>query len=330
MQKAQSDINETKLVSVIIPVYNAGKYIGQCVESVLNQTYGNIEIIAVDDGSTDDSSRILREYAERYERIHLLVQENKGLPHPNIRGLEEAHGYYIAWIDADDFYDPTMIEELVGLAQADNADYVYCDYRFYPKKVKTKEKWFKEYQGVCDWHYLERNSQRWKSLTERSLLDSINIEDCFLKYNEYGWLAVLLNAKRTSVLHKELYNYRVGIDSESGGSMKGKVPKFMSGVKNSENLWKIIPQDKYSKELRQYFNYRYIYALLQLAIVAAYNRDKIAYSYAKKELKRIKYSDNPLTKTILDNNHGRLKSFVIRKLIPMNLSLAELITSYAF
>ena len=317
-------------ISVIIPVYNAEKYLAECLDSVLAQTFKNIEIVLVDDGCKDGSPQIIDQYAHQHENIVAVHRPNSGVITTRIEGLKHATGKYIGWVDADDFIKPTMYEEMYNAMIENNADYVYCDYEFYPHKVASKEKWFKQYYGKKDWNYIERNNQLWNTLTSHALLDELHIIDLFWKFEEYGWISVLLNSKKTVVLNKPLYYYRVGIDSLSGGSYKGKVPRFRAQVEMTENLSEIIAGTEYEDSLKDYFSYRKIYTLLQLAIVAAINSDKENYRFARLELKKKHYKKNPLVKEILDHNHGKKKSFVLRNIIPMNYCFAKLITGLVY
>ncbi len=98
------------LISVIVPVYNVEKYMERCVDSILRQTYTNIEIILVDDGSTDASSRLCDEYAARDGRIKVVHKENGGLSDARDAGLAVAEGDYIGYVDSDDWIEPDMYE----------------------------------------------------------------------------------------------------------------------------------------------------------------------------------------------------------------------------
>ena len=118
------------LVSVIIPLYNAEKYIGECLDSLLNQTFQNFEVIVVDDCSTDDSVKIVKEYALKFNgRLTLtkLEENSGGCALPRNKGLIFSRGEYIQFLDADDTLTPTALEELYTLAKDFNADVVYCE-----------------------------------------------------------------------------------------------------------------------------------------------------------------------------------------------------------
>lgn len=112
------------LVSVIIPIYNAENYLKQCLDSIVGQTLKDIEVICVDDGSTDGSAEILREYQEKDARITVIRQENAGAGAARNKGLDKAKGKYLSFLDADDFFEPDMLEEAYKSAEEDKADYV--------------------------------------------------------------------------------------------------------------------------------------------------------------------------------------------------------------
>ena len=104
---------ENSLVSVIVPVYNVEKYLKDCLESIINQTYKNIEIILVDDGSKDNSGKICDEFANLDNRIKVIHKENGGLSDARNFGLNNAHGEWVMFIDSDDYIDITMIDKLI-------------------------------------------------------------------------------------------------------------------------------------------------------------------------------------------------------------------------
>ena len=119
---------EKTKVSVIIPVYNIEKYIKRCLDSVLNQTYSNLEVICVNDGSTDSSLEILKEYEKKDGRIKVVSKENKGVSAARNLGIKEATGEYITFIDGDDFVELNMIQDMVNILEENDADIVKCAY----------------------------------------------------------------------------------------------------------------------------------------------------------------------------------------------------------
>ena len=115
-------------VSVLIPVYNTAKYLQKCLDSVINQTLYDIEIVCINDGSTDESRFILEEYAKKDIRIKVHNKENGGLVAARKTGLELATGEYIGFVDSDDWIEPDMYEKLYNLASQYNADLITCGY----------------------------------------------------------------------------------------------------------------------------------------------------------------------------------------------------------
>ena len=115
-------------VSILIPVYNVEKYLSKCLESILLQTYKNIEIIIINDGTTDSSLEIANLYASKYDFIHVYSYENAGISTTRNRALEKATGDYYLFVDSDDYLDPKMIEKMVDRAIQTNSDIVTCGY----------------------------------------------------------------------------------------------------------------------------------------------------------------------------------------------------------
>jgi glycosyltransferase involved in cell wall biosynthesis len=115
-------------LSVIVPVYNSSEHLGKCIDSLLNQTLTNFELILVDDGSSDGSGTLCDEYAGRDRRIRVLHIVNNGPANARNKGLEIAQGDFVGFVDSDDWVEPEMYRALIDRAIADNADMVFCDY----------------------------------------------------------------------------------------------------------------------------------------------------------------------------------------------------------
>lgn len=112
------------IISVIIPVYNTEKYLNQCMDSIVGQTLNEIEIICVNDRSTDNSLSILEEYAKKDKRVHVITQDNAGAGAARNRGMSIAQGEYLSFLDADDFFELDMLEKAYLQAEKDCADFV--------------------------------------------------------------------------------------------------------------------------------------------------------------------------------------------------------------
>ncbi|MDD6628375.1 MAG: glycosyltransferase family 2 protein [Lachnospiraceae bacterium] len=123
-------------VSIIVPVYNKEKYLDRCLTTIINQTYKNIEVICVNDGSTDRSLEILSKFAEEDKRINIINECRKGAGHARNIGLLNARGKYVQFLDADDFFELDMVENLVMKAEGLCTDIVICDALIYDEKEK--------------------------------------------------------------------------------------------------------------------------------------------------------------------------------------------------
>lgn len=121
-------IKENELISIIVPIYNVEKYLPKCIESIMTQTYENIEIILVDDGSTDNSGLICDEYKEKDSRIVVIHKKNGGLSDARNTGTETAKGEYVGFIDSDDYIDKTMYEKLYNAIKQNDADMSICSW----------------------------------------------------------------------------------------------------------------------------------------------------------------------------------------------------------
>ena len=126
-------------ISVILPVYNTSKYLHACLSSLLNQTFHDFEIVAINDGSTDDSLSILQDFANKDSRIRIIDQKNQGIGAARNLGIQLANGTYIAFIDSDDTLELRMLECLYKKAVEESLDIVVCDYIEYEETSKKEE-----------------------------------------------------------------------------------------------------------------------------------------------------------------------------------------------
>lgn len=166
-------------VSVVVPVYNVEKYIGKCMRSLTNQTLQDIEIIIVNDGSTDGSIDIVKEYAKDNPRIKIYNKENGGLSDARNYGLKKATGKYIAFLDSDDYITTDCYETMYEKAIKERSDLVECNFYWaYPKterRVKAKEDIGEKYSDKNEMIEKAR-VVAWNKLYKKELLDRTGIE----------------------------------------------------------------------------------------------------------------------------------------------------------
>lgn len=145
-------------ISIIIPVYNIQEYVGRCIESIQKQTYGNLEILLIDDGSSDHSLEICRKYAEADDRIHVYSQENKGPSAARNLGLDQAQGDYIGFVDGDDWIHADMFEILHRNLVKEDADISVIGYSMMwedgrEQKMSNEEEYcvWDHNEAICEW-----------------------------------------------------------------------------------------------------------------------------------------------------------------------------------
>lgn len=212
-------------VSVIIPVYNVEKYLRECLDSVVNQTFSDIEIICVDDGSDDNSLKILEEYRNKDSRFKIIKGSHQGAGTARNLGIKSAKSDYILFLDSDDYFEPVLIEELYIRAEKHNADLVVCSYRKVDNEGNITESRNPNSPVRLDKTPLEKSFNRhdfkedffelltpvpWNKLYRKSLLENNGIEFPPLRICEdvafvYESMAC---ADRITVCDKELINYR--------------------------------------------------------------------------------------------------------------------------
>ena len=172
-------------VSIIIPVYNAEKTLSKCLDAILNQTYGDFEVICVDDGSKDSSYEILKRYADNDERIKAYTQENHGPAFTRNFAISNACGDYLMFCDADDWYEPDMVKSMVETIEEQNTDIVMCDCNIYGFAEDTSQNSaIRKYhslkiKGYCDFRidYLSKlNGVLWNKIYRMDIIKTNNIQ----------------------------------------------------------------------------------------------------------------------------------------------------------
>ncbi|MRS15084.1 glycosyltransferase [Enterobacteriaceae bacterium RIT691] len=226
-------------LSIIITSYNIEKYIGECLQNVIDQTIKDIEIIVVDDGSTDKTTAIITEYAEKDSRIiPMLMGENSpgGVATPANIGIDAAKGEYIGFADGDDLYESTMFEKLYLSAKINNADVAMCNYLEFETESGAENKPFEPaWEKITQYLALDiqsiENKKRvldllpvpWRKIYKKSLLDDKKLRfpvgDYFFEDNGFHWFTTL-NAHRVSFVDEILCYHRrnrAGQTMSSGG-----------------------------------------------------------------------------------------------------------------
>lgn len=207
---------EKDKITVIIPVYNVENYLERCLKSILYNTYTNLEIICVNDGSTDNSKKILEDYSQRDKRVIVINKKNNGISSARNAGIKIATGEYIAFVDSDDWIHEKYFEYLIrGI---DTADLVICNYiRSYKSgSVETDDAY--RVQSISPIDVLknkELKSYVWGKLFRHQLVDEIRFSESEKLEDSLYNMDVLLNNKNLKINHVDvpLYYYFVRADS---------------------------------------------------------------------------------------------------------------------
>lgn len=204
------------LLSVIIPVYNVQDYIRECFDSIIKQNTDCMEIICIDDGSTDNSGKICDEYAEKNANFIVFHQENKGVAAARNNGLKLAHGDYIAWIDPDDYISEkwfdTISEKLIN-----SIDIVFFDYTLVKNEKRAEKKFAACSRYVTKELFLEElvldqvlQSQLWQKVFKRELFRDVIFPENVICMEDYAVLhKIVLKAKNIYYISENLYFYRI-------------------------------------------------------------------------------------------------------------------------
>ena len=202
-------------ISVIVPIYNAEKYLDSCIESIAAQTYTALEIILVDDGSTDSCPEKCDGWALRDGRIRVIHQENKGISGARNSGLGAVSGKYIAFVDSDDIIHPEMLERLHRAIIDDGSDLAVCDFlRFGDSEeavfgdLNVGERTVREArETIADCTQLPR-SELWGKLYSFELFDGISFKEGIVYEDTHIMPYIYLKADKISIMSEKMYGYR--------------------------------------------------------------------------------------------------------------------------
>ncbi|MFV0584150.1 MAG: glycosyltransferase family 2 protein [Parabacteroides gordonii] len=240
-------------VSIIIPVYNVASFLDACLSSCINQTFHDLEIIVVNDGSTDESPLIIQRYAEKDDRIKVITKENQGLIYARKSGLERACGEYVFHLDGDDYLEISTIAELYNEAIKCGADYVIANYYEVCDNNRLKMRNTNEYNGLCGQELLlcmfhNGGWTIWGKLMHKSLFDGIIYYPVVMGEDLFLNMQICLKVKKVIVVDACLYNYVYRLNSITNQKKKMRVNLKFDMAKNIFYLLDIYPYNQPIKE----------------------------------------------------------------------------------
>ena len=211
------------LISIIVPIYNVEKYLRMCLDSIEHQTYSNIEVLLINDGSPDSSGEICQEYVARDSRFRYFEKENGGLSDARNYGIERSNGKYITFVDSDDWVEQTYIEDLYNAALNNDSEIVVSNYKRFDVKenhylIHVWDDYYEEnYEGkelINQLPLLERRdfsfTTSWGILFSRSLFDNIKFPKGKLTEDSRTNYKLFAKSSRSTYINKCLYMYRIG------------------------------------------------------------------------------------------------------------------------
>ena len=251
-----------KKITIIVPVYNVEKYLDESIQSALNQTYKNLEIMIIDDGSKDSSGRICDEYAKKDNRIKVIHQENAGLSGARNTGLRNASGDYIMFMDPDDKFELDACENLLNYIEETNADYVIGNYANMDEDgtVWDKPAFGNKYQkfklSITDYDksFYIMNSGVWNKIFRKSFLDKLGImfEDRLPAEDAIFTTYCFIKSTNVYYLPKTVYDYRLRASNSISTSCSYE---YFMGINKA---YRIIYNNFKNNNQLEY--YRYFYA----------------------------------------------------------------------
>lgn len=283
------------MISVIIPVYNVEKYLDECIESIVNQSYKNIEIILVDDGSTDNSGLICDKYSQVDKRIKVIHQNNAGAAIAKNTGINYAQGECICFVDSDDYISHNFIASLKQMKEDYAADIVECQLRnVYKNRVEDEEFYCSEVQFTSE-QYMQEYIKDWKcSLFCTKLFDSRLLKDLRFKTerrcidDEFFTYKAILEASKVVRIKEPLYFYRQR-GSSAVRNKKHDKQKTNDALDILIERYQLVTS-KYPQLKKEYINHdianvNYIFCELFIDNEIKMRINKIAVYYLKEALK---------------------------------------------
>ena len=234
------------LITVVINVYNGENYIQKCLESVLNQTYKDLEILIINDGSTDNTLNICESYKD--ERIRIINQENMGLSLARNVGIDEAKGEYLYFVDCDDFIEHDVIEHLYGLCKKYNTLIASCrtlDIYDYNYAVKNKNEEVQVLSGIDMLKKVllskERAGSFWNKLFKKEVLNDIRFEDRWINDIVVVY-KIFLSLDRIAYSNRIKYYYLIRSGSITGTRNEERsIDLYKAAIERHENIKEIYP-----------------------------------------------------------------------------------------
>lgn len=227
-------LNSDKIISVIVPIYNSEKYLDRCIKSIINQNYNNLEIILIDDCSTDNSLSICEKYKANDSRIKIIKNKrNYGVSKCRNLGLKSSNGDYIAFVDSDDFIEKNMYDSMLNILQKYDLDFIQCGAlinNIYPRKNNCNIDWFTGTESILDIFLSYPNfisATVWDKLYSRSIINNLYFDEKLTKHEDNKFVfEILKRCEKIAIIDDIFYHY----EYMKQGSLTGNFNYFNDRV----------------------------------------------------------------------------------------------------
>jgi len=314
-------------ISIIVPIYNGEKYINKCLEMIINQTFKDFELIIVDDGSTDNSCKMLNEYAKKDTRIKIISKKNEGTWAARNMAIDESIGKYIIFFDCDDWYEDNLLSEMHASIEKNKVDLVISGQTNITVNkngetirkaiVIPSEHFFKTKNEILENYILLREEEigdtLWNKIYKSEIIKKYNLrfenyrrgEDTIFNANYYELI------DKCSVIGKAFYSYRI----ENSNPVWLKYNENYLNIVSEENnmiISKLELWGKYNRNAMEYQSTHFIYRIIEYFYGVAYPKNNLSFKNKKEKLLNL-ITDEDVKKNLVNSNvNGKFNKLIIK------------------
>lgn len=285
-EESGEEINmQDKKVSIIIPLYNVADYVGECIESLIRQTYQNLEIIIVDDDSSDNSLEICNAASKKDSRIKVVHKENGGAASARNRALDLRTGEYTCFVDSDDYVEEDYIERLVYVLETTEADVAVCSFTYLYKNSTLNKGYNGPQIEMTQIEYLQRFLSDWtcgliwNKIFKTEVVGKIRFPEGHKIDDEFFTYRLIMNCKKVTMFSDALYNYRMRASSVMKESDSYRERILMDRIQ--------YLQERYDNVVERYPELKKVYTIGLIDSLIRYHRESLEIPATKNYIKLV-------------------------------------------
>lgn len=305
-------MNVNDKVSIIVPIYNAEKYLEKCLESILKQTYINIELILINDGSTDNSDKICERYRKIDNRIKYFEQNNQGVSSARNKGMKESTGDFLIFVDADDYIEPNMIELLYTNAKENRCEIVICNYNIVNANKIIQKEYLINSSIITSEEFIKYmlseeyyQGYLWNKLIDKRIISNYRFDKDISIMEDLLFLLELSPKINKVYILKDEYLYYY-VQHNSSALHKKNIQKITNSLMAYEKILDYINQNNLILLDDNYYYYvwNYVYSFIDIYAYLKMNK-RLSEEHKKKRKKCIK----KMLKKALKRKVSKIKKF---------------------